>query len=192
METAPLVLETWVLPITAGIVLAAASGLRAFLPLCAVAWAAHFGLFELHPSFAWIGSVPAVLVFTAAVVFEVAGDKVPAIDHFLDSIETFLKPVAGMLVVAAPLVELDPLYSVVLGIVTGGVLAGGIHLLKAKGRIVGNLVTMGLAAPVLSLIEDVVTVILVVLAVLIPLVALVLGLALVAGLMAFRWRPRSA
>lgn len=182
-EVARFALDTWVLPITAGIVLASAAGLRAFLPLAAVAWAVHFGWLDVASSFAWIGSVPAVLLFTAAVVFEVAGDKFPAVDHLLDGIQTFLKPVAGALVVAAPLVELDPLYALVLGLVTGGALAGGIHFLKAKGRIIGNLLTLGVAAPVLSVLEDVVTVALVLLAIALPVVAL--GAVLLLGVFLF-------
>lgn len=176
--------RAWILPAAAGIVLAAAAGLRAFLPLAAVAWAVRLGWIAPHEAFAWMGSTTAVVIFTVAVVVEIAGDKVPAIDHALDAIESFLKPLSGALVVAAPLIELDPLYGLVLGLVTGGALAGGIHILKAKGRLVGNLLTFGLAAPVLSLIEDAITLALVLLAILLPVAALALALGLAGALVA--------
>lgn len=172
------VARVWLLPAAAGIVLAAAAGLRAFLPLAAVSWAVRLEWIAPHEAFAWLGSTTAVVIFTVAVAVEVAGDKVPAVDHALDAIESFLKPLAGALVVAAPLIELDPLYGLVLGLVTGGALAGGIHILKAKGRLVGNFLTFGLAAPVLSLIEDAITLALVVLAILLPVVALALAIGL--------------
>lgn len=182
--------RAWILPAAAGIVLAAAAGLRAFLPLAAVSWAVRFEWLEPHEAFVWMGSTTAVVIFTVAVVVEIAGDKIPAIDHALDTIESFLKPLAGALLVAAPLIELDPLYGLVLGFVTGGALAGGIHILKAKGRLVGNFLTFGVAAPVLSLIEDAITLALVVLAILLPVMALVLAIALVVAVLAAgRQRP---
>ncbi|MFM7627151.1 MAG: DUF4126 family protein, partial [Gammaproteobacteria bacterium] len=44
------------LPIALGVALAAAVGLRVFLPLCALSVAGHFGWVPLAGEFAWLAS----------------------------------------------------------------------------------------------------------------------------------------
>lgn len=186
------VLHDWVMPLAAGLMLAAATGLRAFLPLCLVAWSARLGWFTPHPSLEWIGSTPALVAFTAAVVIEVLADKIPAVDSVVDAVESVIKPVLAVAVMAAPLVELDPLYAAVVGIVGGAPLATAIHLVKAKGRILANLVTAGLAAPVLSVLEDALSVLLVVLAIVLPLIGLVALVLVILWIAARRRRLAAA
>lgn len=164
----------YILPILAGILLAAATGFRVFLPLAALSWAANLNYFELQPSLGWLGTKTAAGILTAAVVIEILADKFPAVDNFLDSINTFVKPIAGALVMAAPLISLDPAYAIVIGIAAGSTVAGGIHLLKAKARLAANLLTFGLAAPVLSVAEDAFTLLVIAAAIFVPLVGLVL------------------
>ena len=83
--------------------LAASSGLNTFLPLMMLAAAAKFHLFgvQLNDSFAWLGSDLALGVLSVASILEVAGDKVPAVDHALDVVGTFVRPVAGTLAAAS-------------------------------------------------------------------------------------------
>lgn len=138
-----------------GVGLAASAGLRAFLPLFVVGLAARFDVLALSDGFAWMGGTPALVVFGVAVVVEVLADKVPVVDSFLDSVQVFVKPVAGTLLVASVVTDLDPLQTAVLGIVTGGTVAGGVQLAKAKTRVVSTLTTAGLANPAISVGEDV-------------------------------------
>lgn len=138
-----------------GVGLAASAGLRAFLPLFVVGLAARFDVLPLSDGFAWMGGTPALVVFGVAVVVEVLADKVPVVDSFLDSVQVFVKPVAGTLLVASVVTDLDPLQTAVLGIVTGGTVAGGVQLAKAKTRVVSTLTTAGLANPAISVGEDV-------------------------------------
>ena len=86
---------------------------------------------------------------------EILADKFPVVDHFLDSIQAFVKPIAGAVLAASVLAELTPLQASVLGLVTGGTVAGTVHLTKANLRVVSSATTVGLANPVLSVIEDV-------------------------------------
>jgi len=179
-----------IVPLLAGILLAGATGLRAFLPLCVVSWAAYFDLLPLNESFAWIDSLPAVVAFTAAVVVELTGDKIPVVDHVLDALGLFVKPIAGFVIVAASLDKVDPLYAVIFGVIAGSSVATGVHLLKAKSRVLANAASFGVAAPVLSFLEDGVSISMVLLAILVPLVAVavvVLGGILVARFIR-RWR----
>lgn len=178
--------------IAAGLVLAAACGLRAFLPLSLVSLAAYFNYLPLHPKVAWLGSLPAVVVFGAAVVFEVLGDKFPVVDHFLDVLGTFVRPAAGALVAFGMLPDLDPTYALAVALVAGAPLALGVHLVKAKSRLAVNLLTLGVAGPVLSLLEDLLALLAAVLALLLPIAALGLAVGVAVLLAAKFGRPRRA
>jgi hypothetical protein len=163
-----------------GFSLAATTGLRAFLPLFAAAAAARLGQVTLGPSFAWMGSDPALIVFGSAVVIEVLGDKVPALDHLLDVCGVFVKPAAATLLAASMFTSMDPVMASALGLVTGGAVAGGVHVVKAKVRLASSVFTLGTGNPVLSLAEDVLSVMGVVLAILLPVVAAFVVLSLLA------------
>jgi len=153
-----------VLQILAGVALAACCGLRAFLPPFLVGLAARFGLVQLligepvvlNRGFEWLSSTPALIVFGVATLFELAADKAPIVDHALDVVQTFVRPLAGAVVLAATLTELDPLTATVVGLVAGGTTAASTHVLKSKVRVLSTLGTGGLGSPVLSTIEDVI------------------------------------
>ena len=152
-----------VVQVLAGISLAACAGLRAFLPLFVVGAATRLGLpqivmgeaFQLNESFAWLGSTPALIVLGVAVIAEVLADKIPAVDNALDVVQTIVRPLAGALVMAASLDSLDPVWASVVGLVAGGSVAGGVHVTKAKVRLMSTFGTGGLASPFLSTAEDV-------------------------------------
>lgn len=143
-----------IVTILMGISLAACAGLRAFLPLLVVSAAAKAGFIQLGSGFEWLSSWPAIIVFSVAVLFEVLGDKIPVVDHFLDVFGTFVKPVAGTIIVASTFFDLSPLHAIVLGIVFGGTVAEGVHLIKAKARVVSSVTTAGIGNPFLSVAED--------------------------------------
>src|SRR5437868_11306996 len=109
-----------------GFALSATCGLRAFLPLFAASLLSHFGYVTFGASFAWMSSTPAIVVFGSAVVFELVGDKFPAVDHALDAGGLIVKPLAATLLAASMFAHVDPLLACVLGLVTGGVAAGGV------------------------------------------------------------------
>jgi uncharacterized membrane protein len=83
------------------IALAASAGLRAWLPLLLAGGLARLGLLHLGPSFHFLASDKALLIFGVATLVEVVGDKVPAVDHALDAIGTPLRPAAGALLAAS-------------------------------------------------------------------------------------------
>jgi hypothetical protein len=176
----------------AGIALAATAGMRAFLPLFVLGIAARLGRFELAEGYRWLGSNPALVTFGAAVVAETLADKIPVVDHALDVVQTILKPAVGTIVAAALFVQLTPFWATVLGIAVGGTVATGVHLAKAKVRVLSSLTTGTVLNPVLSFVEDVTSTVIATMAVLAPLLAL-LFIAAIAGF-AFhrlhkRWYP---
>jgi hypothetical protein len=167
-----------------GIALAACAGLRAWLPLFVVGLSVRFGVLPLGESFRFLGSNTALAVFLIATIVEMIADKIPVVDHALDSLSTFLKPVAGMVLAASVLWTVDdPIVALALGVMVGAPASLLPHTAKATVRGVLSPLTAGLAAPVLSVIEDIIAFGLVALAILTPLVvaAGVVLFALVTG-----------
>jgi hypothetical protein len=136
------------------IALAAACGLRAFLPLLALSVASHAGAVQLGPQAAWFGSDAALWIFGIATVLEVLGDKVPLLDHVLDLAATFVRPAAGAVVAWAAYGHWAPQLAYPAAIIVGAG-ALGVHLIKAKTRLGSTALTLGHGNPVLSLGEDV-------------------------------------
>jgi len=190
MDEATLV--EWLPSVGLAIALAACTGLRAWLPLLLAGSLSRAGLLELGDSFAFLSSGKALTLFGIATLLEIAGDKIPAVDHALDGLSTLLRPAAGALLAAAVMGRFaDPLTAVVLGIVVGAPSSLVPHAAKSLLRGVSTTLTAGLANPVISLLEDVVTVVMFVLAVLVP-VAVALAVFALTLLVARRLRRRAA
>lgn len=170
----------WIAPLLLGLGLAAASGLRTFLPLLMVALAARFGMFgvELNGAAAWLASDSALAALGIAATVEFAGDKLPVVDHLLDAVGTVVRPLAGALAAASVFAGADPVTAGVAGLIVGAPTALAVHGAKAGARGVANSSTAGFAAPVLSFFEDALTVLIVALAVAAPLLVPVLLLVL--------------
>ena len=106
-----------------GTTLAAAAGLRAFLPLFLLGVLERAQLlapFSIGENFQWLTTDIAILTLGIATVVEVTADKLPAVDTALDSGMTFIRPAAGAVSVFAVMSSQDPL----LGYIAGFVLAG--------------------------------------------------------------------
>jgi len=155
-----------------GIGLAACAGLRAWLPLLLLGGLARWGVISLSPSFHFISSNRALILFGVATLVEIAGDKIPAVDHALDALSTVLRPAAGALLASSVLWSVsDPLTALALGTAVGAPSALVPHAAKSTLRIASTTFTGGLANPVLSILEDAATLVLFLLTVVLPLVA---------------------
>jgi hypothetical protein len=163
-----------------GVGLAASSGLRAFLPLLLACLAAKIGLFGLNltGNFAWLASDTALIALSIASVVEIAGDKIPVVDHALDAVGTVLRPGAGALVAAAVWNQNDPATAALMGVMFGAPLALGLHAAKAGTRGASTLTTAGMGNPVLSVAEDFAALLLGLVAFLAPLLIPVLLVAI--------------
>jgi hypothetical protein len=174
------------------IALAACAGLRACLPIFLTGVLARFGWLDLGSAFAFLKSDKALIIFGVATTLEFLGDKIPAIDHALDVIGTPLRPAAGALLAASVLgVATDPLTALVLGTVVGAPVALVPHAVKSSLRAASTVLTGGLANPLISVLEDVITLALFALAVLVP-VFVVLLVVLAGGWLGRRLRSRPA
>lgn len=167
------------------VALAASAGLRAWLPLLLAGSLARLGVLDLGPSFAFLASNQALILFGVATVIELVGDKVPAVDHALDAIGTPLRPAAGALLAASVLGTVsDPLTALVVGTAVGAPSALVPHAAKTALRAASTTLTGGLANPFLSLLEDAISLATFALAVLVPAVVV----ALLALTLFFVWR----
>jgi hypothetical protein len=166
----------WLMIAFLGLGLASSSGLNTFLPLLMLGAAAKFSLFGVHlgGSYAWLGSDTALGVLALATIVEIAGDKIPAVDHALDVFGTFARPVAGSVAAASVFTGLDPALATVLGAAIGAPAALGFHAAKSGVRLTSSATTLGCANPFLSLLEDIAAFFLALAALLLPIVVPVL------------------
>jgi len=157
-----------------GVVLAATAGLRAFLPVFSASLAAWMTELPLPGNLAWLEKPQTVLIFGVATLLEILGDKIPVVDHALDSVQVLTKPVLAVLAATPFFYQFAPEYSVAIGILLGAPLALGVHTAKATARLGSTATTGGVGNPLLSVAEDVAAIASVILGFLAPLVALVL------------------
>ena len=82
------------------------------------------GYLPLSPSFEWIGTYPALIVFGIATIFEITAYYIPWLDNLLDSIATPTAFIAGTILMVAVVSGLPPLAKWALAIIAGSGAAG--------------------------------------------------------------------
>lgn len=173
------------LAVLAGLGLAAAAGFRVFLPLLALGAASRFDLLPLAGGFSWMASDAALITFGAATVLEVLAYYVPWIDNLLDSIATPAAVLAGVVLTAAVVTDIDPVLRWTLAVVAGGGVAGVFQGITASTRGISSLATGGVGNFAVATVELVASSVLAVLAILVPVACFVVVLVLL-GLLARR------
>jgi Domain of unknown function (DUF4126) len=161
------------LSIALGIGLAAAVGFRVFLPLLVASVAAYTGHLQLSSSFAWLGSLPAITMLSAAAIAEVLAYYIPVVDNLLDTIATPVAVVAGTLVSAAVMVDLPPMVKWTAAIIVGGGAAGLTQLMSTLLRAKSTAMTGGLGNSAIATAELGGALLLSMLALIAPLIAVV-------------------
>jgi hypothetical protein len=165
--------------------LAAAAGLNAYIPLLALGLLSRFtDLVSLPVGWAWLENGWVQVILGVLLIIEIVADKIPAVDSVNDWIQTVVRPASGGIVfgsgtVAHTATVADPASffssNAWVPIVLGVLLALTVHVGKTVVRPAANLATAGIAAPVLSTIEDVFSVAMSIVALLLP-VLVILGL----------------
>lgn len=184
---------TWLPTVALAVALAASAGLRAWLPLLATGVLARFDVLQLGDSFAFLESTPALVVFGIATILEMAGDKIPVVDHALDVVSTVLRPAAGALLTAGVMWQVnDPLWAAGIGIVLGAPVAAAPHFAKSATRVATTTTTGGLANPIVSILEDIASALMILLAVLVPILAVIVLMVTAFVVVRFVRRRRAA
>lgn len=176
-----------ILAVIVGLGLAAACGLRAFVPVLGIAIAAKAGVVTLGPSFEWLASWPAIAALTVATAAEITSSLVPVVAHALDAVAAPVATVAGGLVMASQLgspvgidIEgMNPMLQWGAGLIAGGGIATAVHAGSATVRAGSSTISAGLLAPVYGAIETALAFVASVLAVVVPILfATVIGVVL--------------
>ncbi len=136
-----------------GFGLAAATGLRVFIPLLVLNLAARFDFVTLQPDLEWVGSTGATIAFLVAAIFEVSGYLIPFVDNLLDTVATPAAALAGTLVMGSVLTDMSPLWTWSLAIIAGGGTAAVIQGTTVAARAASTATTVGMANPAVSATE---------------------------------------
>ena len=173
-------METF-LAICLGIGLSAACGFRVFVPPLVISTASLYGHLRLSDGFEWIGTQEALIAFAIATLIEILAYYVPFLDNLLDTIAAPTALVAGTMVTASILTDVDPVIQWTVAVIAGGGSASIVGSLTGLSRLASTGVTAGLGNPVISTIELVISTLLSFLALTLP------GLAalVVVGLLGF-------
>jgi hypothetical protein len=166
------------LGVIAGVALAAACGFRVFVPLLVASIAVHSGAMQVSEGFAWVGSTPALCCLAAATAFEIGGYYLPGVDHFLDVIATPAAVVAGTLVTASFVTDMEPWMRWSTALIAGGGAAAAVQGATVVARGISGITTLGLGNPIVATAELVGSTAVSILAVVAPIFAL----ALIAGM----------
>lgn len=143
-----------VVAILVGLGLAAACGLRVFLPLLVMAVSSHLGVIDLGQNWAWAGSWPAIVALGVAAAVEIAAYWIPWLDHGLDVIAGPCAVVAGTLAAAAQFGDVDPMVRWASALIAGGGLAATVKATSMSVRAGSTVTTSGIANPIISTVES--------------------------------------
>jgi hypothetical protein len=168
--------------------LSSSAGLNAYLPLLVVALLARFtDLIILDPPWDALESWWVIGLLVVLLLIELLVDKVPAVDTVNDTVQTFVRPVAGAILFAASAGIISDAHPV-LAMICGLLVAGGVHAVKATARPVITGTTGGLLNPVVSVIEDILSLAVAILSILVPGLGLLLLVLIIIWFI--RWRRR--
>ncbi|MBI3151745.1 MAG: DUF4126 domain-containing protein [Chloroflexi bacterium] len=152
--------------------LSASAGLNAYIPLLVIGVIAHYfpNTLNLNQPFDLIANPWILILLGILVIIEMVADKVPAVNHINDLIQTVVRPVAGAIAFAASanvITDISP----VLALACGLLVAGSVHTVKAVAVRPAVTATTGGAGNVpVSIAEDIFAFITSVLAIMIPVI----------------------
>jgi hypothetical protein len=185
---------TWteaILSLGIGIGLAAATGMRVFVPLLVLGITARMEWLPLTDGFQWLSSWPAIIALAAAAVLEVGAYYVPVIDNFLDLLAGPMAVIAGIVATAAVTTELPPMLRWTLAIVAGGGTAGVVQTVTSVVRLKSTMLTAGLGNFVVASFELMASFLASIIAIFAPVIAIFLVIGILMLFLVFA-RKRTA
>ena len=149
--------------------LSASAGLNAYIPLLLVGLIARYtDLMHLSAPWDTLTNPWIILLLCVLVIIEMLADKVPAVNHLNDAIQTFVRPVAGAIVFAASANVISNVHPV-LALAAGVLVAGTVHVAKAGVlRPVVTATTGGAGNVPVSTAEDIVATVMSIVAIVVP------------------------
>ena len=150
--------------------LSASAGLNAYIPLLIVGALAHYRPDWIHLNQPWdtLSNPWIILLLCVLVIIEMIADKVPAVNHINDVIQTVIRPAAGAIAFAAGAHVISDVHPV-LALACGLLVAGTVHVAKAGAlRPAVTATTGGVGNVPVSIAEDIVSTVLSILAIALP------------------------
>lgn len=149
--------------------LSASAGLNAYIPLLVVALLARFtDLFKLNPPWDALESWWIIGLLLLLSLIEFFADKLPAVNHINDAIQTLVRPTAGALLFAASadvITDIHPILSLAAGLL----IAGSVHAVKSAAvRPAVTAASAGTGNVPISILEDMLSTVVSILAVALP------------------------
>ena len=172
--------------------LSASAGLNAYIPLLLVGLLGRYtNLIHLNPPWDTLSNPWIVLMLCVLVIIEMLADKVPAVNHINDLIQTLIRPAAGAIAFAAS-ANVVTNVSPVLALACGLLVAGTVHVAKAGAvRPMVTATTGGAGNIPVSIAEDVVSTVLSILAIVLPVLVGTLMVVLAAFIIYWLYRRAS-
>jgi len=172
--------------------LSASAGLNAYIPMLIVALLAKFTkLITLQEPWDALSSWWIIGLLVVLSVVEFFADKVPALNHVNDIIQTIIRPTAGAILFAASADAVTDVHPV-LSLAAGLLVAGGVHAAKAGAvRPAVTATTAGTGNIFVSVLEDIISTVVSILAILLPVFLGFLLALCTAWLIWFLWRRRT-
>jgi len=169
--------------------LSASAGLNAYIPLLVIALVARFtDLIQLSSPWDTITSPWIIGLLIILSLIEFFADKIPAVNHANDAIQTIVRPVAGAIVFAAAanvITEIHP----ALALGAGVLVSGTVHTVKSAAVRPAVTATTGGAGNVpVSIAEDMLATFLSVMAIIVPIVIAFVLIAFTALVVWIFWR----
>jgi len=170
--------------------LSASAGLNAYIPLLVIGVIAHYFPNTLTLSQPWdlIANPWILILLGVLVIIEMVADKIPAVNHINDIIQTVVRPAAGAIAFAASakvVTDINP----VLALACGLLLAGSVHVAKAAAlRPAVTATTGGTGNVPVSIAEDIVAFAASVFAIMLPIVMGTILVILLALVLWWLWR----
>ncbi|MEA4907277.1 MAG: DUF4126 domain-containing protein [Chloroflexi bacterium] len=173
--------------------LSASAGLNAYIPLLIVALLARFThLIRLEQPWDALTSWWIIALLIVLSLIEFFADKIPAVNHVNDIIQTFVRPAAGAIAFAASaqvITDVHPVLSLAFGLL----IAGGVHTVKSAAIRPAVTATTGGAGNIpVSILEDVVSTGLSILSVIVPVVVACILILVTAYIVWRLWRRSRA
>ena len=172
--------------------LSASAGLNAYIPLLLVGLLAKYtNLITLSQPWDTLANPWIILLLCVLVIIEMLADKVPAVNHINDLVQTLIRPAAGAIAFAASanvVTDVSP----VLALAAGLLVAGTVHVAKAGAvRPMVTATTGGAGNIPVSIAEDVVSTVLSFLAIVLPVLVGTLLIVLAAFIIYWLYRRSS-
>jgi predicted ABC-type exoprotein transport system permease subunit len=169
--------------------LSASAGLNAYIPLLMVGVIAHYtDWIKLNPPYDTLANPWVLIVVGLLLIVEMLADKIPAVNHVNDIIQTGIRPAAGAIIFAASAHAITNVHPVI-AIICGLLVSGSIHVVKSAAIRPAVTATTGGAANVpVSIAEDVAATAVSFLSIVVPVLVTVVLVILVALIIWWFWR----